>query len=286
MNTITSPQALQAQCLAWKREGKTIALVPTMGFFHEGHESLMRAVRPMADKLIVTLFVNPTQFGPTEDLAAYPRDAAKDSRIAEANGADILFAPQPESMYSPDHATWVEVPALAAGLCAIARPTHFRGVTTVVTKLFLLSQADVAAFGEKDWQQLAIIRRLVRDLNFPVSIVGVPISREEDGLARSSRNAYLTAEERALAPHFHKGLLLAQRMAREGETSCAALREAVLEYWRVSIPLGEVDYCSFIHPEDMTPVSLVEGPTRLACAMRIGKARILDNIVIKETLIK
>ena len=282
MNTITSPQALQAQCLAWKREGKTIALVPTMGFFHEGHESLMRAVRPLADKLIVTLFVNPTQFGPTEDLAAYPRDAARDSRIAEANGADILFTPQPESMYSPDHATWVEVPALATGLCAVARPTHFRGVTTVVAKLFLLAQPDVAAFGEKDWQQLAIIRRMVRDLNFPVSIVGVPISREADGLARSSRNAYLTPEERALAPHFHQGLLLAQRLAQAGETSAAVLQTAMLDYWQANIPLGEVDYCSFIHPEDMTPVLFIDGPTHLACAMRVGKARILDNIIIRN----
>lgn len=281
MKIIASPHDLQAQCLAWKREGKTIALVPTMGFFHEGHESLMRAARPLADKLIVTLFVNPTQFGPNEDLDAYPRDAAQDRRIAEANGADILFTPQPESMYSPDHATWVEVPTLATGLCALARPTHFRGVCTVVAKLFLLSQADIAAFGEKDWQQLAIIRRMARDLNFPVSILGVPISREQDGLARSSRNAYLTPEERALAPHFHKGLLVAQRMAHEGETSCAVLQQATLSYWQSNIPVGEVDYCSFIHPEDMTPVTTIDGPTRLACAMRVGKARILDNLMIR-----
>ncbi len=238
MDRITSPQELQQRCLAWKRQGRTLALVPTMGYFHAGHEALMRKGRELADILVVSLFVNPTQFGPAEDLDAYPRKPEADEAIARAMGADVLFIPSPKDMYLPDHNAWVEVPDLATVLCGKSRPTHFRGVCTVVTKLFMLVQPDVAVFGEKDWQQLAILRRMARDLFIPVKLVGQPIVRESDGLALSSRNAYLTPQERAEAPHLFKGLALARELAAQGVTDTAELARAVRRYWAEHLPAG------------------------------------------------
>ena len=280
MQIIYSPDDLQKQCLAWRQQGKSIALVPTMGFLHEGHESLMHKARAAADKVVVTLFVNPTQFAPTEDLSSYPRDAKRDEAIAQKHGVDLLFAPKAEDMYGANHATWVEVPALSTTLCAVSRPTHFRGVCTVVAKLFLLAQPTIAFFGEKDWQQLAIIRRMVKDLNFPVEVAGVPIFREDDGLAKSSRNAYLTLEERTLAPHFNKGLQLALAEYRAGQKNCASLRQSVLAYWAKHLPQGVVDYCSFVDPHEITLVAEVQAPVILAAAIKLGKARLIDNILI------
>ena len=201
MQILTDPQELAAQCRAWHAQGEDIALVPTMGYYHAGHEDLMIHARGLAKRLVVSLFVNPAQFGPGEDLEAYPRDAKRDAAIAESRGADVLFMPEPGSMYAPDHATWVEVPELAKGLCGQSRPIHFRGVCTVVLKLFMLTRADVAVFGQKDWQQQAVIRRMVRDLNVPTRIEARPTVREADGLALSSRNVYMTAAERAQARH-------------------------------------------------------------------------------------
>ena len=211
MQIFTNPQELAAQCKAWHRAGDDIALVPTMGYYHQGHEDLMAFARTQAKRLVVSLFVNPTQFGPGEDLEAYPRNAERDADIARSHGADALFMPQPETMYAPDHATWVEVPELSRGLCGLTRPVHFRGVCTVVLKLFMLSAADVAVFGQKDWQQQAIIKRMVRDLNLPVRIETRPTVREADGLALSSRNVYLSPEERAQAPQIRQTLLHAQK---------------------------------------------------------------------------
>lgn len=281
MQIFTSPQELAAQCRAWHAAGEDIALVPTMGYYHAGHEDLMAHGRSLARRLVVSLFVNPTQFGPGEDLEAYPRDAERDSAIAARHGADALFMPEPASMYAPDHATWVEVPELARGLCGASRPVHFRGVCTVVLKLFLLTQADVAVFGQKDWQQQAILRRMARDLNVPVRIETRETVREPDGLALSSRNVYLTPEERAQAPEIRKGLLYAQKLAREGETGVNLLREAVLRRWAERLPLGRLDYLSIVHPESLAPLDDVTGPALMACAVRMGKARLIDNILLR-----
>ncbi|WP_297671853.1 pantoate--beta-alanine ligase [uncultured Desulfovibrio sp.] len=281
MQIFTSPQELAAQCRAWHAAGEDIALVPTMGYYHAGHEDLMAHGRTLARRLVVSLFVNPAQFGPGEDLEAYPRDAERDSAIAARHGADALFMPEPASMYAPDHATWVEVPELAKGLCGASRPVHFRGVCTVVLKLFLLTQADVAVFGQKDWQQQAILRRMARDLNVPVRIETRETVREPDGLALSSRNVYLTPEERAQAPEIRKGLLYAQKLAREGETGVNLLREAVLRRWAERLPLGRLDYLSIVHPESLAPLDDVTGPALMACAVRMGRARLIDNILLR-----
>ena len=241
----------------------------------------MTCARGLAKRLVVSLFVNPTQFGPNEDLAAYPRDAERDAAIAAAHGADALFMPEPGAMYAPDHATWVEVPALAKGLCGASRPIHFRGVCTVVLKLLLLTGADVAVFGEKDWQQQAIIRRMVRDLNVPVRIVARPTTREADGLAMSSRNVYLTPDERAVAPEIRAALLAAREAAADGETDVARLRELVLRHWKEHLPGGEVDYLEIVHPESLEPLESADGPALMACAVQLGKARLIDNILLR-----
>ncbi|WP_243545071.1 pantoate--beta-alanine ligase [Pseudodesulfovibrio tunisiensis] len=281
MQVVKTPEELQALCLAWKREGRRVGLVPTMGYLHEGHMALMDRARSLCDKLVVSVFVNPTQFGPDEDLDKYPHDFEGDRATAEAHGADVMFAPEPGAMYGPGHATWVVSPELERNLCGASRPVHFRGVCTVVTKLFMLAQPDVAVFGEKDWQQLAIIRRMVRDLNIPVEIVGQPIVREADGLAKSSRNAYLTADERALAPNLRKGLLKAAGRIEAGERDVEAVKAFVREEYARTIPMGEIDYVDLVDPETIAFVDRIDGPVLAAVAVRIGKARLLDNIFIK-----
>lgn len=281
MQILTTPHELEAQCRAWRKAGDDIALVPTMGYYHAGHEDLMTHARGLARRLVVSLFVNPAQFGPGEDLEAYPRDPERDAAIAAAHGADVLFRPEPGLMYAPDHATWVEVPELAKGLCGQTRPVHFRGVCTVVLKLFLLTGADVAVFGQKDWQQQAILRRMARDLNVPVRIVTRPTVREADGLALSSRNLYLTPEERAQAPEIRQGLLYARKLAEEGETSVSLLREAVLRRWAERLPLGRLDYLSVVHPESLAPLTEAGDAALMACAVRMGKARLIDNILLR-----
>ena len=281
MQILTTPHELEAQCRAWRKAGDDIALVPTMGYYHAGHEDLMTHARGLARRLVVSLFVNPTQFGPGEDLEAYPRDPERDAAIAAAHGADVLFRPEPGLMYAPDHATWVEVPELAKGLCGQTRPVHFRGVCTVVLKLFLLTGADVAVFGQKDWQQQAILRRMARDLNVPVRIVTRPTVREADGLALSSRNLYLTPEERAQAPEIRQGLLYARKLAEEGETSVSLLREAVLRRWAERLPLDRLDYLSVVHPESLAPLTEAGDAALMACAVRMGKARLIDNILLR-----
>lgn len=282
MQILSTSHDLAAQCRLWHAQGEDVALVPTMGYYHAGHEDLMTHARGLAKRLVVSLFVNPAQFGPGEDLEAYPRDAERDAAIAASHGADVLFMPEPGSMYAPDHATWVEVPELAKGLCGQSRPIHFRGVCTVVLKLFLLTQADVAVFGQKDWQQQAIIRRMVRDLNVGTRIETRPTTREADGLALSSRNVYMTAEERAQAPEIRAALLYAQKLTQEGEKSAALLREAVLRRWAERLPLGRLDYLSIVHPESMAPLGTVDGPALMACAVRMGKARLIDNILLRS----
>lgn len=282
MQILNTPQDLAARCRAWHAAGEDIALVPTMGYYHAGHEDLMAHGRGLARRLVVSLFVNPAQFGPGEDLEAYPRDAERDAAIAESHGVDVLFMPEPGSMYAPDHATWVEVPDLAKGLCGQSRPIHFRGVCTVVLKLFLLTGAEVAVFGQKDWQQQAIIRRMVRDLNVPIRIETRPTTREADGLALSSRNVYMTVQERAQAPEIRRGLLYAQKLASEGEKNAAFLREAVLRRWAERLPLGRLDYLAVVDPESLDALDEINGPALMACAVHMGKSRLIDNILLRS----
>lgn len=273
---------MRAQCAAWRKAGESIALVPTMGYYHAGHENLMDFGRKSADRLVVSLFVNPAQFGPGEDLEAYPRDFERDRAIAEKHGVDALYAPEPSGMYDPGHGTWVEVPDLAKGLCGKSRPIHFRGVCTVVSKLFNIVQPDVAIFGQKDWQQQAIIKRMVRDLNFPVKIEAIPTTREKDGLALSSRNVYLTEEERKQAPAIRQGLLLARKMAQAGEKSAPRIKQGVLSFWAEKLPEGRLDYLEIVHPETLRPLDDAGDAALMACAVRLGKARLIDNILLTD----
>lgn len=282
MRIFTDPEETRRQCAAWRKAGESVALVPTMGYYHAGHESLMRWARENADKALVSLFVNPTQFGPEEDLEAYPRDFERDAAIAEKLGVDALFCPSAESLYHDDHATWVEVPELAKGLCGASRPIHFRGVCTIVLKLLLLTGADIAVFGQKDWQQQAIIKRMARDLNLAARIVSLPAVREADGLAMSSRNVYLSAEERRQAPKIREGLLRAREACARGETDVARLREDFRDFLRENAPLGEIDYVEIVHPETLEKLTNASGPALMACAARFGKARLIDNALLRE----
>lgn len=281
MDILQNPEDLQDSCRVWRRGGRTTALVPTMGYFHEGHLSLMRWARENADRVVVSLFVNPTQFGPGEDLDAYPRDFARDRKLAEETGVDALFCPPPAAMYQADHATWVEAPSLAEHLCGKDRPVHFRGVATVLTKLFFLALPDLAVFGEKDWQQLTIIRRLARDLNTPTRVVGLPTVREADGLAMSSRNVNLSPEERAQAPHIRKGLELARSQADEGVADTADILAHCREYYAAHMPLGREDYVQVVHADTIRPVDTVGPRTLIAAAFRFSRARLIDNLLVR-----
>jgi pantoate--beta-alanine ligase len=256
-------------------------LVPTMGFFHEGHLSLMRWARANADRVVVSLFVNPIQFGPGEDLGTYPRDTARDEAKARVEGVDLLFAPASEAMYAGDHCAMITVDCLSGLLCGKSRPTHFRGVATVVAKLFNLCTPTVAVFGEKDWQQLAVIRQVVRDLNFPVQIKPMPIVRERDGLAMSSRNAYLSSEERAQAPAIHGEMLHIRDLVGQGELSSASLISRYRERIARRAPLGRVHYVEIVHPTTLQPVSSVDGAALMAVAVSMGRARLIDNLLLQ-----
>lgn len=258
----------------WKREGKTIGLVPTMGFLHEGHASLIRRCREENDIVVVSDFVNPTQFGPNEDLEAYPRDFKRDSALCESIGADLIFHPEPEEMYH-DPCAYVSINTLSETLCGKTRPIHFQGVCTVVSKLFHIVAPDRAYFGQKDAQQLAIIRKMVRDLNFDIEIVGCPIIREEDGLAKSSRNTYLSTEERKAALCLSKAVKRGQEVIAAGCDAQAVLKEmrSVIE----AEPLARIDYVSMVDALTMQPVEKVEKDVLVAMAVYIGKTRLIDN---------
>lgn len=282
MEIITTLEAVKARCKELKKQGKTIALVPTMGYLHEGHLSLIKKARELADIVVVSRFVNPTQFAPNEDLDAYPNDPNHDHNVTEQAGTDILFEPLASAMYAEDHGTWVEVPELAKVLCGVTRPIHFRGVCTVVTKLFNLIHPDYACFGEKDYQQLTIIRRMVRDLNVDVEIVGCPLVREEDGLAMSSRNAYLTKEERALVPHIRKGLLLLAEKAKQGEYNAKNLHDFFAHYIKENIPMARIDYCNMVDKDSLESLETLKDKAVIAVAVYVGKARLLDNILISK----
>ncbi len=281
MIIIKDPKELQKISLDLRSQGKTVALVPTMGYFHEGHLSLIDAAREKADTVIVSLFVNPTQFAPGEDLDNYPHDLERDAELARSRGADILFAPDKSQMYSPDHSTWVEVPELAVNLCGKSRPEHFRGVATIVAKLFLTAQPHIAIFGEKDWQQLAIIKRMVRDLNMPVEAIGHPIVREASGLALSSRNVYLSNTEKELAPLIQKGLRNIKDMVDNGEDKVEKLIHELRRFYQENIPGSRVDYIEIVDPDKIVSLEKVSGSALCAVAIHLGKTRLIDNLLIK-----
>ncbi len=281
MRIITDIREMQQLALSARGAGKTIAMVPTMGYLHEGHASLMREGRRRAGLLVASIFVNPTQFGPNEDFAAYPRDMERDTKIAAGCGVDLIFAPEAGAMYPAGYQTYTEVERLTLPLCGAGRPGHFRGVTTVVGKLFNIVQPHVALFGKKDYQQLAVIRRMAADFNIPVEIIGMPIVREEDGLAMSSRNTYLSPAERASALSLSRSLRAARALYREGEKEPAVLRERVMAVLGAE-PAAAVEYAEILDGDTLERLNEANDRTLLALAVRIGKTRLIDNCILGE----
>lgn len=264
----------------WKKEGFSVGFVPTMGYLHEGHGSLIEAASKENDKVVVSIFVNPIQFGPKEDLDKYPRDLERDSKIVEAAGGDFIFNPSPSEMYDEDFSSFVEVNSLTNGLCGTKRPGHFKGVCTVVTKLFNIVTPDKAYFGEKDAQQLAVIKKMVRDLSIPVEIIGCPIIRENDGLAKSSRNVYLNPEERTAALILSKSLQEAKKALAAGERSSEKIRDMII-YTLSLESLVQIDYVEIVDSISLTPINHIESSILIAIAVFIGKTRLIDNFTFK-----
>lgn len=269
---------VKSQVREWKKEGLTVGLVPTMGYLHEGHESLIKRAVAENDRVVVSVFLNPTQFAPNEDLASYPRDFEADTKLCEGAGAALVFHPEPSEMYAEDACTFVDMTAVTKELCGKSRPIHFRGVCTVVNKLMNISMADRAYFGQKDAQQLAVIRRMVRDLNMNVEVVGCPIIREADGLAKSSRNTYLSEEERKAGLVLSQAVKLGQKLVAEGEKSAAAVTGAMSELISAE-PLAKIDYVSMVSWDSIEPVETIEGSVLVAMAVYIGKTRLIDNFI-------
>ena len=272
------------QIKQWKREGFSVGLVPTMGYLHEGHQSLMEAARRENDKVAVSVFVNPIQFGPNEDFASYPRDFEKDAALCERTGVDLIFHPEAEEMYDEDFCTYVDMDGLTKELCGKSRPTHFRGVQTVVSKLFHIIPADRAYFGEKDAQQLAVVRKMARDLSMDIQIVGCPIIREADGLAKSSRNTYLNAEERRAALVLSRSLAEGKREIEQGERDAQKVKRTI-QAVITQESLAKVDYVEIVDFADITPLRNLEdarqGEVLCAIAVLIGKTRLIDNFIVK-----
>lgn len=276
LKTIAEVRQWVQEC---RRAGEAIHFVPTMGYFHEGHLSLMRRAKADGGRVIVSLFVNPLQFGPQEDFERYPRDFERDRAMAESVGVDAMFVPEASEMYPPDFQTQVRVQRLSQPLCGRSRPGHFEGVATVVLKLFHIVTPDRAYFGEKDYQQLRIIQQLVRDLNLTVEIVPCPIVREPDGLAMSSRNVYLTPEERAAATVLYRSLQWAQEQVAQGMRDAHVLREQVQAQIAAS-PYARIDYVEIVDAETLEPLEVIDRPARIAVAAYFGKARLIDNMAL------
>ena len=278
MKIVSTVEEVRAQVKEWKKEGYTIGFVPTMGYLHEGHASLMDAAGEN-DKVVVSIFVNPIQFGPNEDLESYPRDLEHDAKVCEEHGVDLIFHPTPEEMYGEHFYTYVDMDVLTKELCGLSRPVHFRGVCTVVNKLFNIVTPDHAYFGEKDAQQLAIIKRMVKDLNMPLEVHGCPIIREEDGLAKSSRNTYLSEEERKAALVLSRSIFLGKEMVEKGERDAkkvVATMTAEIE----KEPLAKIDYVKVVDLETMQQVETIEHDILTAIAVYIGKTRLIDNFMV------
>ena len=279
MRIVTTSKEVREQVAAWRKQGLSVGLVPTMGYLHEGHKSLIDAAVAGNDKVVVSVFVNPMQFGPTEDLASYPRDLDRDAALCEAAGADLIFHPEPEEMYLPDFSSFVDMNTLTKGLCGKTRPIHFRGVCTVVAKLFNIVTPDRAYFGQKDAQQLAVIRHMVSDLSYGIEIIGCPIIREEDGLAKSSRNTYLNEEERKAALVLSRSLAIGKALVKKGAATkelIAAMTEEIKKE-----PLAKIDYVEIVDWNTLEPVETVEGPILTAMAVYIGKTRLIDNFIVE-----
>ena len=269
---------VKAQVREWKSQGLSVGLVPTMGYLHEGHQSLIKRAVAENDRVVVSVFVNPIQFTPNEDLETYPRDLEADCALCESTGAAMVFHPEPEEMYGDDFTTFVDMTGVTKELCGKSRPTHFRGVCTVVNKLFNIAMPDRAYFGQKDAQQLAVIRRMVRNLNMNLEVVGCPIIREADGLAKSSRNTYLSAEERKAALVLSKAVFTGEKMIkdgeRDGEKVLAAMRELI-----EAEPLAKIDYVEMVKWDSIEIHHEIDGPVLVAIAVYIGKTRLIDNFI-------
>ncbi|BCR05326.1 pantothenate synthetase [Desulfuromonas versatilis] len=281
MKIITDIQQMQQLCLAARRQGQRISFVPTMGFLHEGHLSLLRAGRERGELLVLSIFVNPTQFGVGEDFESYPRDLSRDAAMAESVGVDLLFAPEARDMYPKGYASYVNVEGLTETLCGASRPGHFRGVTTVVAKLFGIVQPDVALFGRKDFQQLAVIQRMTQDLNLPVEVLGMPIIREADGLAMSSRNSYLSPAERRQALSLSEAIALACRMVAQGEADAGKILQAVRRRIETE-PDAVIDYLKICHGRTLEEMAQVTVDSVILLAVKIGKTRLIDNQYLIE----
>lgn len=279
MKIVGTVKEVREQVKAWKKEGLSVGYVPTMGYLHEGHASLMKKSVENNDKTVASIFVNPMQFGPTEDLEAYPRDLDRDAALCEEIGVDLIFHPEVEEMYEDGFCSFVDMNGLTKGLCGKTRPTHFRGVCTVVNKFFNIVKPDRAYFGQKDAQQLAVIKRMVADLNMDIEIIGCPIVREADGLAKSSRNTYLSEEERRAALCLSKSIFLAESLVKDGKTN-AEIIKAEMRKVLESEPLARVDYVEIVDSLTIEPVVEVKSGTLIAIAVYIGKTRLIDNTII------
>ena len=277
MKIVSTIEEVRAQLKEWKKEGQSIGFVPTMGYLHEGHMSLIDAAGEN-DKVVVSIFVNPMQFGPTEDLASYPRDLEHDAKLCEEHGVDLIFHPTPEEMYGDQFYSYVDMDVLTKELCGLSRPVHFRGVCTVVTKLFNIVTPDRAYFGQKDAQQLAVIKRMVKDLNMPLTITGCPIIREADGLAKSSRNTYLSIEERKAALVLSRSIFLGKEMVEKGERDCKRILAAMTAEIEKE-PLAKIDYVKIVDLDTMQQVEKIDRGILAAIAVYIGKTRLIDNFM-------
>ena len=277
MKIVSTIEEVRAQVKEWKKEGQSIGFVPTMGYLHEGHMSLIDAAGEN-DRVVVSIFVNPMQFGPMEDLASYPRDLEHDAKLCEEHGVDLIFHPTPEEMYGDQFYSYVDMDVLTKELCGLSRPVHFRGVCTVVTKLFNIVTPDRAYFGQKDAQQLAVIKRMVKDLNMPLTITGCPIIREADGLAKSSRNTYLSIEEREAALVLSRSIFLGKEMVEKGERDCKKILAAMTAEIEKE-PLAKIDYVKIVDLDTMQQVEKIDRGILAAIAVYIGKTRLIDNFM-------
>ena len=277
MKIVSTIEEVRTQVKEWKKEGLSIGFVPTMGYLHEGHMSLIDAAGEN-DRVVVSIFVNPMQFGPTEDLASYPRDLEHDAKLCEEHGVDLIFHPTPEEMNGDQFYSYVDMDVLTKELCGLSRPVHFRGVCTVVTKLFNIVTPDRAYFGQKDAQQLAVIKRMVKDLNMPLTITGCPIIREEDGLAKSSRNTYLSPEERKAALVLSRSIFLGKEMVENGERDCKKILAAMTAEIEKE-PLAKIDYVKIVDLDTMQQVEKIDRGILAAIAVYIGKTRLIDNFM-------
>lgn len=273
-------QDVRLQIKQWQREDKSIGFVPTMGYLHEGHQSLIKRAKMENDIVVVSIFVNPTQFAPTEDLESYPRDFERDKILCEITGADLIFYPDANEMYDKNACTYIDMHGLTKELCGKSRPTHFQGVCLIVSKLFHIVSPDTAYFGEKDAQQLAVIKRMVKDLNFDIEIVGCKIVREEDGLAKSSRNIYLSKEERKAALVLSQALTKGKMMVLDGEKSAKNVIYAICDIIKQE-PLAKIDYVEVVNFDSITITEVIEGNILVALAVFIGKTRLIDNFIIE-----